>query len=113
MPRAGTKESVRSWRARVAFELSDAYENNAGKTTGLPSLSQRYVKMCGIAADPSDYDLLVSDVGEVSDWALDAVKWGCENNIYVLDGGLLKARQPSSRANVAMLLLNLVDMLAD
>ncbi len=74
---------------------------------------QRYVKMCGIAADPSDYDLLVSDVGEVSDWALDAVKWGCENNIYVLDGGLLKARQPSSRANVAMLLLNLVDMLAD
>ena len=74
---------------------------------------QRYVKMCGIAAEAEGKVIAVADADEVSEWAKDAVQWAFENHIYVLDNGLLKAREASSRANVAQILLNLVDMLAD
>ena len=74
---------------------------------------QRYVKMCGIAAEPSNYDLKIEDAAEVSDWALDAVKWACEKGIFVLDEGLIKPRVPSTRAGIAHLILNLADKLAE
>ena len=74
---------------------------------------QRYVEKCGISTETEDA-LTTSDAAEVADWSYDAVKWGVNKGIFELtDEGKVDPKSNATRAYIAELLYNLVDVLAE
>ncbi len=64
----------------------------------------RYAELIGQSTASSVSLAGYADVEDVSSWALDAMTWAVENNIYVSDGISLDPQEPASRAVVAMML---------
>lgn len=60
------------------------------------------------AAD-SGYNLTTfSDAEEISDWAVESMKWAVENGIYTGEGDLLSPSSPASRALIATMFANYI-----
>jgi hypothetical protein len=94
----------------VAWAYEQGHMNGTGNNKFSPegeiSLEQMLTVLWRCAGSPPSSAALPADLGPVSTWASDAVRWASETGLLTDVGGTLTAQGAATRAQVAGILRN-------
>jgi hypothetical protein len=94
----------------VAWAYEQGHMNGTGNSRFSPegeiSLEQMLTVLWRCAGSPPSSAALPADLGPVSTWASDAVRWASETGLLTDVGGTLTAQGTATRAQVAGILRN-------
>jgi hypothetical protein len=98
------------YSAAVAWAYEQGHMNGTGSNKFSPegeiSLEQMLTVLWRCAGSPQPSAALPTDLGPVSTWAADAVRWASETGLLTDVGGTLTAQGAATRAQVAGILKN-------
>jgi hypothetical protein len=98
------------YSAAVAWAYEQGHMNGTGNNLFSPegdiSLEQMLTVLWRCAGSPPSSAAAPADLGPVSTWAADAVRWAGEAGLLTDVGGTLTAQKSATRAQVAQILMN-------
>ena len=71
----------------------------------------RYAKLKGYDTSASADISIFSDAAQISDWALDAIKWACSEELIKGDGVKLTPQNNATRCEAATILMRFCELI--